>query len=163
MENDEIKTEDTSVPSQSELEQCRAACQEYLSGWQRAKADFINYKNEETRRTEEIMHYAFRSLLNDILPVLDSFDVALQREMADGQDEAKGLSAIHTQMIDILKKRGCEPFNVRPGDPFNPELHEALGFIKAEYPPGTIAEEIQRGWTFKGKVIRPARVRIVEE
>lgn len=147
-----------------ELTQCKVTASEYLNGWQRAKADFVNYKNEEARRLEDTARFMIRSLVRDLLPVLDSFDLACQQmEGKQGtEQEIKGILLIRSQLLDALKKRGLEVIPLHPGDTFNPELHEALGEMESDLPEGTVAEEFQKGYMLQGKVMRPARVRLAK-
>ena len=150
-----------------ELVQCKAKADEYLNGWQRAKADFINYKNDEARRLEDMARYISRSLMEDILPVLDSFDLALksngkaEKEIVN-QHQDNGILLIRSQLLDMLKKRGLELMHVSAGDHFDPAKHEALEEVETELPSGSIVEEIQKGYTLQGRVLRPARVRVAK-
>ena len=154
------------MPADDELSQCKAQAQEYLNGWQRAKADFVNYKNDEARRLEDTARFMTRSMMQDLFPLLDSFELALKHfgaEKTTGESEQeKGMLLIRSQMMDILKKRGLEMIAVTMGEPFNPEKHEALGEVEADLPSGSIAEEIQKGYTLQGRVLRPARVRVAK-
>lgn len=182
MDIDEIKIETNSDSSQGEVElipdeetagpdfqkklkklkeglqNCEAERKEYLEGWQRAKADFVNYKNAEGKRMEDMARFVIAGLIQDTLPVLDSFDLALSHNLP--ADVEKGVLLIKSQFEDILKKRGLDEVKVRPGEEFDPEKHEALGEMESEVTPGKIAEVVQRGYLFREKVLRPARVRI---
>lgn len=151
-----------SVNAEDELSQCKTQAQEYLSGWQRTKADFINYKNDEAKRLEDMARFMTKSLVMDVLGVLDSFDLACQQiEGKQGNEqELKGVLLIRSQLLDVLKKRGVDIISVHAGDTFNPELHEALGEIESNFSEGTIVEEFQKGYTLQGKIIRPSRVRL---
>ena len=164
--NNEEMSEQQSVSANDELAQCTAKAQEYLNGWQRAKADFINYKNDEARRLEDTARYMTRSLMQDLFPLLDSFELALKHfggeKTGNESEQEKGMLLIRSQMMDILKKRGLEIIALTLGEPFNPEKHEALGEVEADLPSGTVAEEIQKGYTLTGHVLRPARVRIAK-
>jgi len=146
----------------ADFARCAQERQDYLTGWQRAKADFINYKNDEGRRLEDTARFMTRSLVMDILPVLDSFDLACrQMEGKQGtEQEVQGILLIRSQLLDVLKKRGVEVIPLHAGDQFNPELHEALGEVESDVPEGAVAEEFQKGYMLQGKVIRPARVRL---
>ena len=153
-----------SAVKNDELAQCKTQAQEYLNGWQRAKADFVNYKNDEARRLEDTARFMTRSLLQDLLPLLDSFDLAI-RSFGAGKttsetEQEKGILLIHSQLMDILKKRGFEQIIIHLGESFNPEKHEALGEVESEFASGSVAEEIQKGYILAGNVIRPARVRV---
>lgn len=140
------------------LEECRKEKAEYLDGWQRAKAEFINYKKDEAKRFEEMARYAAEDIVQDILPILDNFQLALSYELP--QNTEKGILMIKTQMEDLLKKRGIVPIEVRPGDMFDSGLHESIGEKESGSPEGTVAEEVQRGYLMHGRVIRPSRVRL---
>jgi molecular chaperone GrpE len=136
---------------------CEKTREEYLSGWQRAKADLINYKNEEGRRLEDIARFVIKSLISDILPVLDSFERAIQ---LNSPDHNKGVLLIQTQLLDVFKKRGLDIVDAKPGEAFNPQFHESLDEIPSDHPPGSIAAIAQKGYAYKDHIIRPARVRI---
>ena len=140
------------------LNQCEAERKEYLDGWQRSKADHINYKNEEGKRFEDMARFVTTGLIQEILPVLDSFDLAMGHGLP--KELEKGILLIRSQFEDILKKRGLEEITVKVEEKFNTEKHEAIGEVESDVPEGTIAEEVQRGYLFRGRVLRPARVRL---
>lgn len=134
---------------------------EYLAGWQRAKADLINYKKEEFVHLQEVAKYGNVELIKDLITVLDNFDLGLRSLEKAGPVE-KGVYLIRTQIEDILKKRGLEKIELKPGDPFDPTVAEALSEVDADRPPGTIVEEIEPGYKLHDKVLRPARVIIAK-
>src|ERR1700677_3251031 len=84
---------------------------EYLGGWQRSKADFINYKKEEMKKLEDVARYGSESLIKELLSVLHIFDLALKDK---DKDADKGLYLIRGQLEDILKKRGVEKIELNP-------------------------------------------------
>ena len=147
-----------------DLKVCDEEKKQYLDGWQRAKADFINYKNDEGKRLEDLGRFITQGVLQDLLPVLDSFDLALRsvggNNTAGGGQLEQGVLMIRSQMMDVLKKRGISQITVEAGEPFNPEKHESIGEIESQHPAGSIAEEVQKGYMLAGRVIRPARVRL---
>ena len=145
--------------SREKLARCESERKEYLDGWQRAKAELINYKKDETKRFEELAKFATEGLIADILPALDAFDLALQHDMP--KDVEKGITLIRLQLEDTLRRRGLEPIPAI-GQRFNPALHEAIGTVEGAGEGDTVAEELQRGWRLNGKVIRPARVKIAK-
>jgi len=130
---------------------------EYLAGWQRAKADLINYKKEELVHLQEVAQYGSAELIKDLITVLDNFDLGLRAFEKAGPVE-KGIYLIRSQIEDILKKRGLVKISVKPGDPFDPGIAEAMTEIEADGPPGTIVEEIEPGYRLHDKILRPARV-----
>jgi molecular chaperone GrpE len=141
-----------------ELKKCEEERKQYLDGWQRAKADRINYKNDEGKRMEDMARFIAAGFALDVLPVLDSFDLALGHKMP--YDVEKGVLLIRSQLEDILKKRGIEEIGSRAGDAFNPEKHESMGELESDFPEGTIAEIVQRGYEMRAKILRPVRVRL---
>ena len=154
-----------------ELKKCSNEKKEYLDGWQRAKADFINYKKDDSKRFQEMAQYVAGGLIQDILPVLDSFELALRNNQrpttnpsitlraSNQQFDERGILLIRFQLLDVLKKRGLEVMNTE-GQKFNPEFHESVGEIESDKEEGMITEEIQKGYILNGQVIRPARVKI---
>ncbi|MBI2640937.1 MAG: nucleotide exchange factor GrpE [Candidatus Sungbacteria bacterium] len=141
-----------------DLDECEKVRKEYLDGWQRAKADHINYRNDEGKRFEDMARFVTAGLIQEILPVLDSFDLALGHGLSP--DVEKGILLIRSQFEDILKKRGLKQIEVETGEEFNPERHESIGEIESDAPPGKIAEVVQRGFIFHDRILRPARVRL---
>jgi molecular chaperone GrpE len=154
--------EPTLADLKEQIEEMTAQRDEYLAGWQRAKADFINYKKEELQRIQETARYGSEDLIKDLISVMDNFDLALRTLEKAGPVE-KGIYLIRTQIDDILKKRGLEKIDLKPGDVFDPAVAEALSEVDAEQPPGTIVQEIESGYRLHEKVLRPARVIISKD
>lgn len=138
----------------AEAEQAR---DEYLAGWQRAKADLINYRKDEAKRLEDVAKYGSEDLIKDLIGVLDNFDLALRSWEKEGPVE-KGIYLIRTQIDDILKKRGLSKIDVKEGDPFDPAVAEALTEVPSSLPEGSVVETIEAGYRLHEKVLRPARV-----
>jgi len=136
------------MTEENNIEELKAKCDEYLNGWKRERADFLNYKKEESARISELCSYSNKNLIIKILPILDNI------EMAETHLKDEGLAQIKKQFIDILNKEGVEEIKVI-GEKFNPEYMEAV-----EGDGDTVSEEVQRGYMLNGKVIRPAKVKI---
>jgi molecular chaperone GrpE len=133
---------------------------EYLDGWKRAKADLINYKRDELKRLEQVVHFASEDMMRDVITVLDSFDLALA-SMEEGNPSKKGIYLIKSKLEDILKKKGLEKIEVEEGDKFDPEFHEAVDVVEEKSKEqDTVAEELEIGYTLHGKVIRAAKVKV---
>jgi molecular chaperone GrpE len=164
MNTDEPKKESGEALSPEELVQKLKACEtekeEYLNGWKRAKADLINYRREETERMETMVKFGNESLLKELLNVMDSFDLAIASMKKE--EETKGIILIRSQLENMLKNRNLEPIETR-GEMFNPAFHEAIAEVPSSSPPGTIVEEVSRGWKLHGKVIRAAKVTLAKE
>ncbi len=154
--DDELPTVDA-----SELETKLAATErerdEYLAGWQRAKADFINYKKEEMAHLQEAVKYGSEDLIKDLISVMDNFDLGLRALEKAGPVE-KGIYLIRSQIEDILKKRGLEKIDVKIGDAFDPATMEAMTEIESDQPQGAVVEEIEPGYRLHEKVLRASRV-----
>jgi len=154
--------EPTVADLKEQIEEMTAQRDEYLAGWQRSKADFINYKKEEMKKLEDVARYGSEDLIKDLISVMDNFDLALRTLEKAGPVE-KGIYLIRTQIDDILKKRGLEKIDLKPGDLFDPAIAEALSEVDAEQPPGAIVQEIEPGYRLHEKVLRPARVIISKD
>ena len=146
------------VKAKEDLRKCAELQKEYLDGWQRAKAEFINYKKDDVKRFQELGRIAIEDCVRDILVVLDSFHLARQYEMP--KNVAEGIMLIQGQLEDVLRKRGFAVIAVKAGDRFDPRIHESIGEVNSEHPSGTVAEEAQKGYETGGRVLRPARVRL---
>lgn len=148
-------------PEPNELEAKLAATEqqrdEYLNGWQRAKADFTNYKRDEMARMKEMAQYGSEDLIKDLIGVLDNFDLGL-RTMEKAGPVERGIYLIRSQIEDILRKRGLEKVSVKAGDEFDPMIAEAMTEVASDRPVGTIVEEVEPGYRLHDKILRPARV-----
>ena len=141
-----------------ELKKCQEMKDEYLTGWQRAKADLINARKEDEKRNQEFLKFANASLILEIISVLDSFDLAFADKDQDPKF-SKGVFLIKMQLEDILKKYGLETVKTL-GEKVDFNLHEIVGEGESEKEENIIIEEVQKGYALNGKVIRPARVKI---
>ena len=147
---------------QKKLEECERLKNEYLAGWQRARADLLNYKKEELERVGELIKYANFGIILKILPILDNFEVALKKlpENLKNDENIKGLLLIKNQIQDFLKNQGVEEVK-SIGEKFDPNFHEVVEEIETkDKGPGIIIEEVQKGYTINGRLLRPARVKI---
>jgi molecular chaperone GrpE len=137
---------------------------EYLAGWQRAKADYINLKNTEEKNRSETIKYAQEGLLSDLIPLADSFDMAFgNKEVWNQAPEnwRKGIEYIYSQLMSILKDNGLDIIEPKTADSFDPRLHEAIGTIETSLDmDGKIIEVTKKGYKLQDKVLRPAQVKI---
>ena len=125
----------------------------------RARAEFENARKRTERERSEFLQFAAFDLVRAILPVLDDFERALKVETAD-RDYAKGVELIYQRLYETLKKMGLEPIETA-GQPFDPNVHAAVERVPTEEAEDqTILGEYQRGYNFKGKLLRPAMVRV---
>ena len=130
----------------------------------RLLAYFDNYKRRTHREKAEIYQYANESLIKDLLPVLDAFDMALQTAPAEDDETHKsvmtGLEQIQRQLLSVLEGAGLSRI-AGAGEPYDPVYHEAIMVVDdAEAPANTIIDELRAGYQFKDKVLRPTVCRV---
>ena len=142
----------------AQLKDCKKERQEYLDGWQRAKADFINTKKRLEEKVTRAHRTGIDTCIESFLPTLDSLYTALSDERIEG-GAREGLELIRKQFLSALKAHSVEEINP-VGEPFNPTLHEPLSTVAvADETQDDIVQEIyQRGYMHKGTVLRPAKV-----
>ena len=138
------------------LAEAEAKAKEYLDGWQRAQADFVNLRKRDEEGKMEFIKFANASFFEQLMPTLDSFELSLPH----GNKE---LEVIYKQFMQVLKQNGLEELNP-VGETFNPQSQEASGVIPTEKQEEDhkILEVVQKGYILQGKIIRPAKVRIGE-
>ncbi|MCK9344840.1 MAG: nucleotide exchange factor GrpE [Candidatus Pacebacteria bacterium] len=145
------------------LKTCEKEKKDYLDGWQRMRADFANARKEEETRRGEMIKFASEGLVDDLIPVLDSFSMAFGNKEAWEKVDAnwrKGVEYIYAQMYSILESRGLTEIG-KAGETFDPHLHVAIEEIPtpSEKEANTISEVVQKGYRLHNKVIRPAKVK----
>jgi len=147
------------TPEQSELEQLKQERDQLLDRLARAQAEFENARKREARERAEFREYAVASAVEQFLPALDNFQLALK---SDGSPEQlrTGVELIMKQMETALSTLGVQAVET-VGTQFDPRIHEALGSIEtAEHPDHQVLEEVRRGYRIKEKLLRPALVRV---
>ncbi len=147
-----------------ELKRCKQERDDYLAGWRRARADFLNYKKEEEEKIFRLVDYKFRDLVLKVLPVLDEMDKAVENLPSDLEKNqwALGIIQIRKKFEDMLAKEAVERMEAL-GEEFDPELHEAVEMISDKNKKsGTIIEVVRHGYFLKGGLLRPARVKVIK-
>ncbi|UOF88912.1 nucleotide exchange factor GrpE [Fodinisporobacter ferrooxydans] len=129
----------------------------------RLQADFDNFKRRSRAEREDLVQFATNRLIQALLPVLDNLDLALVsgQNAADAASVVKGVEMVARQLSGVLEQEGLTVMEAA-GQAFDPNLHEGVMQVEAtdEYPAGTVVEELRKGYLLKGKVIRPAMVKI---
>ena len=140
-----------------ELAEVKKERDENLLGWQRCKADTVNAKKEAQEALSRARSLGKESLVEEIIPALDSFDMAMQGEAWTTVDAVwrAGVESIHAQLISILESNGITAFG-GVGERFDATLHEALQETEGE--PGTIIRVVRRGYRSGERILRPAQV-----
>lgn len=166
---EEPSTEAPSVPAAeapSPIEALAAECarlegerSEINDRYLRLVAEFDNFRKRSEREKAEAIEYGSTDALKAMLPILDDFERALKTECADAE-YARGMGLICQRMSDALKKLGLDPIQTA-GQPFDPNLHYAIDRVEdPAVEQDMIAAEYQRGYTFKGRLLRAAMVRV---
>ena len=125
----------------------------------RARAEFENARRRYDRDRSEYLQFAAMDMVKDVLPVLDDFERALKVETVDS-NYAKGVELIYSRLYETLKKLGLEPIDTT-GQQFDPNIHQAVERVTTEEADDqSVLGEFQRGYNFKGKLLRPAMVRV---
>ncbi len=149
-----------------EVAKLTAERDEYLAGWQRAKADFANAKKRMDESMKEYRAMATEGVIEELLPVLQSFEMAFgNKEAWEKADKGwrSGVEYIYTQLKGVVEQNGLKEVNPL-GAKFDPMLHEALRFEVATTPEaaGTIVQVVEKGYTLGTKLIKPAKVVVAE-
>ena len=125
----------------------------------RRQAEFDNFRKRTERERSEYLQFAGMEAVRELLPVLDDFERASKTD-AGHAEYAKGVEMIYSRMFEALKKLGLEPMETT-GKTFDPHLHQAIERVEnSDSPDNTVLGEFQRGFYFKGKLLRPAMVRV---
>jgi molecular chaperone GrpE len=125
----------------------------------RSQADFENYKKRAAREKQEAIKYANSALLQRLVSILDNFELGLAAAKAGGQESPiySGMVLVQKQLNDLLAENGLESIEAE-GKKFDPNLHDAISHEPSESPEETVIRQTRRGYRFKDRLLRPARV-----
>ena len=161
--SESAETEETTeaADTAAQIEKLTADLKEKEDRALRLQADFENFRRRTSKEKEELAAVVTQGLLKDMLPLLDNFERAMAAEAKDGEAFQKGVEMIFTQFTEILKKNGLEHIEVE-GQKFDPNFHQAVMRVQnADLEDDDIAQELQKGYMVKGRVIRPSMVQVV--
>ena len=148
-----------STVAEAELQRVKAERDSLLDRLARTQAEFENARRRASKEQQEFRDYATSDTIKSLLPVLDSFERALKVK-SEGGEFRSGVELIHKQLQDLLAKLGVRPIPAT-GEVFDPRYHEAVEMVETgEAPDHTVLEELQRGYKFKDRLLRPAMVRV---
>jgi molecular chaperone GrpE len=144
-----------------EVEEARKEAAEYLEHLQRLKAEFDNYRKRVLREQTRAVEFATEPLVLRLLEVLDEFELALvaAEQKPDFHKFVRGVEIVYAKLADILKAEGLERIDAE-GKPFDPSLHEALFQVDGGEGEPHVSDVLRPGYTLKGRVIRPAGVKV---
>ncbi|MFA6535849.1 MAG: nucleotide exchange factor GrpE [Candidatus Paceibacterota bacterium] len=149
------------------LSACEKEKSEYLDGWQRSKADFINYRKDQEKSNRDFIKFANLGLIEELIPVLDSFEMAFSNKVAWEKADKNwrvGVEYIHSQLHSILEKNHLKSISPRVGDEYDHTNHEAIESVPVEdkSQDHKIVEVISKGYEINGRVVKAARVKVGE-
>ena len=163
---DPATAEDPAPPAltvDAEREQWAAEKAELHDRLLRTQAEFQNFRRRVDKERSEFLSYASTEAVRALLPVLDDFERALKMETPGPETSAeyvKGIELIYQRLYEALKKLGLEPI-VSTGQPFDPNIHHAVEMMETEEAADhMVLDEFQRGYNFKGRLLRPAMVKV---
>jgi molecular chaperone GrpE len=147
---------------QKALQEALEKADRYLGNWQRAEADFANYKKRVEQERAEFAHFANASLISALLPVVDDFERALENAAADPEAGTwvEGVQLIYRKLRSVLEDHGLTEIEAE-GSKFDPHLHEAVMCVEGEE--GIVCEELQKGYRLRDRLLRPAMVKVGKE
>jgi len=150
------QTEDIETLQQALAEEKEKA-EKYFANWQRSQADFDNYKKRSEQGIGEVIEFAISALISNLLPIMDDLERAFASVPAelDESNWTEGIKLIYNKFKATLEAQGLTEIKAK-GEPFDPRLHEAV--MQQEGEEGMVIEETQKGYKFKGKIIRPSLV-----
>ncbi len=144
----------------AELEECRTRAEDYWDRFLRARAELDNYRKRVARDVQQMVREGKRSLIVGLLEVVDNFERALAVERHRDDPFYQGMAMVHRQLLALLEGEGVRPIQA-VGNPFDPSLHEAVEVtVSEDVQQEMVAEELRKGYTYEGQLLRPARVRV---
>jgi molecular chaperone GrpE len=159
--------EDFTAPEQPDdavaeaIRKLQAEKQQLTDQLLRKQAEVENVRKRLTREKEEFQQYSLFQAVESLIPVLDGFELALQSN-GSGEDYRKGVELIYQQLLGALRRLGLEVVESE-GKQFNPYMHEAVSLVETdEHEDQQILAELQRGYLFKNRLLRPARVKVAQ-
>ena len=155
-EEENIETPDSQAAENMQSE-------DELTRWRemalRTAAEYDNYRKRCVKDREDFTKYANRSLLEELLPVIDNFEMGMQMAQQDTSSMIYiGMSMVQKQLADFLSSQGVEAIDCAPGQEFDHNVHEAIMSEPSDQPEGTIIRILRRGYNLRGRLLRPVNV-----
>ena len=161
MEKESKKHEKKKTEPKKEKKSDKEIIAELTETLQRLQAEFENYKKQIDKEKAEFVKYAKAELIYKILPLLDTFEIAL-KNTSDKEKFVKGMEIVYAQLFSTLESEGLKPIEAL-GKKFNPYFHEVMLKQRSDKEDGIILEELQKGYMLNGKVLRHNKVKVSEK
>jgi molecular chaperone GrpE len=153
----------SAATAEDELQKLRTERDHLYDRLARLQAEFDNYRKRAARENADFRDFAVADAAKALLPVLDNFSLALKSSSAKPEDLRKGVELIHKQLQDVLQKLNVQRIPAQ-GEPFDPNVHEAIEVVESnDVPDHHVLEELQPGYRIKGRLLRPAMVRVAKK
>lgn len=160
LEDSQEQTE--AIDLASEVERLRAEAEDTQNRLLRALADMENMRRRFRKEQEDLQKYASLPIVESLLPVLDNFEraLAVDKENLTVESLLQGIGMVHRQMVQAFEKEGLVAIE-STGKPFDPHIHQAVMQVEdSSFESGVVVEELQKGYQFKDRTIRPAMVKV---
>jgi molecular chaperone GrpE len=146
----------------NETERLRAENKMLFEKLARAQADFQNSRKRLQADADQRAQYANANLIKSLLPVIDNFERALAQDpsSSDPATILRGMQIIHDQWLNVLKQQLVQEIAPQPGEPFDPNRHEALMQQQSDLPEGSVVQTLQKGYALHDRTLRPAQVAV---
>lgn len=156
----ELPSEEDAVQIVADIDALQRERDDLLGTSQRLQADFENYRKRVLREQTALVERATAGLIEQLLPVLDSFELALANIDSESEIESmrKGVELVYAELLGVLERSGLEPI-AAVGEPFDPNVHEAVMQEDGTGEP-RVGGVLRKGWKLKGRVLRPAMVKV---
>ena len=164
-ESDKAEAQDESTESSKKKDPKDAVIEELQDRVKRQMAEFDNFRKRTEKEKAQMFDMGARTIIEKILPVIDNFERGLAAVPEEQKDDAfvTGMDKVYKQMLTELDAIGVKPIEAL-GKEFDPDLHNAVMQVESEeYEPGTVAQELQKGYTYKDSVVRHSMVAVVSE
>ncbi|TCP53306.1 molecular chaperone GrpE [Tumebacillus sp. BK434] len=145
----------------AEVARLTTEAEDFKTRYLRAQADFDNFRRRSRQEKDEFAAYANVKLIEELLPVLDTFEMAMKTNAeTDVKSLLTGVEMVFRQLTGALEKQGLSAIEA-VGQPFDPNLHEGIMQVASdEYPSNTVVQELRKGYKVKDKVVRPSMVQV---
>ena len=160
IEEGEAEVKDEGVAAlRKALAEEKEKAEKYLANWQRTQADFVNFKRRTEQERAEVNNFANSTLILNLLPVIDDLERALEHitEDVEGSAWVDGIKLSYKKLKTTLEAQGLAEIEAE-GEDFDPNFHEAVMCVEGE--DGKVIEEIQKGYKYRDRVIRPSKVKV---
>jgi len=156
----EEKETHSEEPKQTQEEKLKDELQAQKDKYMRLVAEFENYKKRTSKERLDLFKSANREVMQALLPVVDDFDRAIKEIEKEDDDQFKGIKLIHNKLNDTLKSQGLTKINVKQGDKFDADIHEAVTQVDAPKPElkGNIVDVVEKGYSLGDKILRFPKV-----